>query len=130
MITRATTRRAVRVETNLPETSAACAIFYSKCIALKYLTLKNEGQCYGVQHSNGLIRWQISTSISHICAFFASSHRFRHIHISESANLKILVKVTIYNLRSGTNRWQISDLLSVHNSNVYSLAIYEIFANK
>ena len=54
------TARFVRVEENLQRRSAACAIFYSKCITTKCLTLKFKvTEC---NFRSGSIPWQIPTS--------------------------------------------------------------------
>ena len=78
------TARAVRVEANLLGTSAVSAIFYSKRISRKCLTLKLNVKVTEYTNRNGSIRWQMSISIKIIREhFFPSSPRFRDIHISK-----------------------------------------------
>ena len=108
----------VRVEANLPKTSVACAIFYSKCITRTCLTLKIKIKVTEYNIYNSPIRWKISTSIKVILIIFASSRRFQNIHISKLVTLKMYVKVMMYNIRSRAIRWQIPYLLSDVNSNV------------
>ena len=60
--TRATLRRAVWVEANLPGTFTAYAIFYSKCIARRRLILKMKVKITKYCIHSGAIWWRISTS--------------------------------------------------------------------
>ena len=55
---------------------------------------------------------------SHIQAFFTSYHHFPNIGISNFVTLKMYIKVTKYNIRNGTNWWQIHDFLFDGNSNI------------
>ena len=59
---------------------------------------------------------------NHTLAFFASSLRFRDIHISKFVISKMYFKVMTHNIHSGAIRWQMPDFLSDSNSNVCAIS--------
>ena len=69
----------VRVEASLSGTSAACSIFYSKCITRKYSTLKMKIKFTENSIHNSAIRWRISTSTCSCDSF----HSFRDSYVSK-----------------------------------------------
>ena len=105
---------AVRVEPNLPGTSAACPFFYSQCITRKCQTLKMKVKVVEYNISDGSILWQISTSIkkSRLSILRQFSSFSRNIHF-KIVTVKMQVKVMTYNIRSDVMQWQISDFLSL-----------------
>ena len=76
--------------------------------------LVNEGQGHWVEHSQWFHSMaNINLYESQTWAFFASSHRFRDVHISKCLTVKILVKVIDYSIRSYPTRWRISTCIKV-----------------
>ena len=73
---------ALRVEVNLPGTTAACAICYSNCITRKCLTLKMKIKNTDFNIYNGAIRLWISTSTKVMTCFCDRFHRLRYINVS------------------------------------------------
>ena len=87
--------------------------------------LENEGQGQGVQHAQ---RYHSMANInlykSHTSALLTSPHRFRDIHISKFVTWKVYDKVTMYNICSGANQWQIPYFLSDGNGNICISSVY------
>ena len=73
----------VRVEANLPVTSAAYAFFLQQMHNKKIFDFENEGQGREVQHS----QWRHSMANINLCKssdafFYDNSYRFRDINVS------------------------------------------------
>ena len=100
----------------------------SEIITFKMCDLENFGNGHELPH----LQWSQLTANINLCksrswAFFASSHSFQDIHISNFVTLKCRSK---YNIGVGAIQCIIADFLSDGNSNVCSIShCYEIFTN-
>ena len=93
-------------------------VFHSTCKRWKRKQSLGKDKLVLSQHIRLKIRCNFETNYRCLRDLFT----YRDTHNSKFVNMKMYVKVMMYNIRSSTIRWKIHDFLSNGNSNVCNMS--------